>query len=138
MRLSKARRQGELGISMTPMIDIVFLLIIFFMTVSQITYVNDEPMELPELAGTEDQETQTFTINVTNSGKLVISGRESSLSETLLYVGQELASRGGDPSQIRIMIRCDRRMSSDVVNELVRRLSDLGIRQIRVGVQVSR
>ncbi|MEC8306091.1 MAG: biopolymer transporter ExbD, partial [Planctomycetota bacterium] len=34
MRLSKPRKQGQLGISMTPMIDIVFLLIIFFMTVS--------------------------------------------------------------------------------------------------------
>ena len=80
MRLSKPRKQGQLGISMTPMIDIVFLLIIFFMTVSQITYVNDEPLELPKLAGTDDQETSTFTINITPSSNIVISGKETSLS----------------------------------------------------------
>ena len=72
MRLSKPRKQGQLGISMTPMIDIVFLLIIFFMTVSQITYVNDEPLELPQLAGTDDQETSTFTINITSEGLSLI------------------------------------------------------------------
>ena len=134
----KERQEPEkLETNMSAMIDIVFLLIIFFMTVSQITYVNDEPLELPQLAGTDDQETSTFTINITSEGSIVISGRTVSLSETLLFVGQELSARGGDPSQVKIMIRCDHRRSSDLVNELVRKLSELGIRQIRVGVQVS-
>ena len=51
MKLSKHRRRPDVAFNMTPMIDIVFLLIIFFMTVSQITQVNDEPIELPKLEG---------------------------------------------------------------------------------------
>ena len=41
--------------NMTPMIDIVFLLIIFFMTVNQVTEVSKERLSLPQVKGGEDQ-----------------------------------------------------------------------------------
>ncbi|HAN98274.1 MAG TPA: hypothetical protein DCQ98_12960 [Planctomycetaceae bacterium] len=138
MKLSRQRRRPDLAFNMTPMIDIVFLLIIFFMTVSQITQVNDEPVELPKLEGLEEVDPKVFTINVRQDGSLVISGSDVDLPAAVLYVGQELAAAGGDPGKVRVMIRCDRRASSAPVNELVRRLVDLGVRQVRVGVEMPR
>jgi len=137
MRLAKHHRRSDITFNMTPMIDIVFLLIIFFMTVSQITQVNDEPIELPRLEGVEETDPKVYTINIRDDGSLVISGRDVDISAAVLYVGQELAAQGNDPENVRIMIRCDRRASSTPVNELVRRLVDLGIRQVRVGVESS-
>lgn len=135
MRLARHHRRSAIAFNMTPMIDIVFLLLIFFMTVSQITRVNEDPVELPKLAGLEETEPQVYTINIRADGTLVISGRIVQLADAVLFVGQELAAKNGDSSAIRIFVRCDRRASSDMVNELVRRLVDLGIRQIRVGVE---
>ena len=41
-------RQRRIGFNMTPMIDVVFLLIIFFMLVSNFASAENVPMELPK------------------------------------------------------------------------------------------
>ncbi len=122
---------------MTPMIDIVFLLIIFFMTVSQISRVNEEPLELPltKSQGTEEQDQTTVTININDNGELVISGAQRSLPDAILAVTDELAKVGNEPSLIKVLIRCSRSARSESVNELVKQLNDLGIRQVRMGTQ---
>ena len=56
MRLSKRRRSTKAAMNMTPMIDVAFLLMIFFMTVSQVSKLNREQLELPRQQGTEEQE----------------------------------------------------------------------------------
>ncbi|MCA9104178.1 MAG: biopolymer transporter ExbD [Pirellulaceae bacterium] len=137
MRLSRQRKRPDVAFNMTPMIDIVFLLIIFFMTVSQITRVNEEPVELPLQEGVEDVEPETYTVNIRSDGTIVISGRETDISEAVLFIGQEIAAKGGDPAALRVLIRCDRRATTDAPNELVRRLVDLGVRQVRVTVQAT-
>ena len=55
MRLSKRRRDTLAIMDMTPMIDIVFLLLIFFMTVSQVSEINKIQLSLPKLEGSDDQ-----------------------------------------------------------------------------------
>ena len=62
---------------MTPMIDIVFLLIIFFMTVSQITKVVDLNVDLPAVSkGGEDTRQVTITINLDEGGRTYVAGRQ--------------------------------------------------------------
>ncbi len=46
-RVKKAQGTGAVRFNMTPLIDIVFLLIIFFMLVSQFTKLELEQVELP-------------------------------------------------------------------------------------------
>ena len=55
MRLSKKKKSNAIQMDLTPMIDIVFLLIIFFITVTQITKVNNEVLPLPKVLASEEQ-----------------------------------------------------------------------------------
>ncbi len=120
---------------MTPMIDIVFLLIIFFMTVSQITRVNEERLELPKLRGAEDQSPTSLTINVTKEGVIKISGSERTVAETVFIVGTELEKVGGLATRLQVLIRGDRLGQSATVNELCNQMSQLGITNVRFGVE---
>ena len=71
MKLSKHRPHNPIAFNMTPMIDIVFLLIIFFMTVSQITRVADYPLALPRVSqGDSSSITATVTINLNREGEI--------------------------------------------------------------------
>ena len=97
MKLSKSKRNHKLMMNMTPMIDIVFLLIIFFMTVSQITRVNEERLELPKLRGAEDQSPTSLTINVTKEGVIKISGSEV---DVLVKLGMIAKAAGADPVRL--------------------------------------
>ena len=72
MKLSKHRRETLAKINMTPMIDITFLLLIFFMTVTQVSKINKEQLELSQQKGTEEQQEGVVTVNVTKEGQVIV------------------------------------------------------------------
>ena len=77
MRLSKRRRSHVAGMNMTPMIDIVFLLIIFFLVSSHLArQENRLPLNLP-VASTHDPldpERAPLTISVNEEAKWLVGG----------------------------------------------------------------
>lgn len=135
MKLSRSRPHHSLAFNMTPMIDIVFLLIIFFMTVSQITRTVDHPVELPKVVeGASESKTATVTINLDEEGKVIVAGKKLSQQEVSRALQKQLEKMDNDPDRIRIQIRCDRRCISKFVNQLVNRLSSMGFRKVRCAV----
>ena len=135
MRLSKGRRGGKLEINMTPMIDVTFLLLIFFMTVNQVSKMNAEPLELPHLKGSQDQSEALITINVDQFGEIVVSGNRLTLAQLVSLVGAELRNNENDPTRIKVVLRADRRGNCRTVNEVVAMLVRLDIRQVRIAVR---
>lgn len=136
MRLTKHRRNTRPEMDMTPMIDIVFLLIIFFMTVTQVSKLNKEQLELPKLKGTEDQKPSVLTVNVTETGDILVSGRKFSAGEFVSLVNRELRRVGDDPNLLGIVIRADQRGASAGVNSVVATLNNLQIKRVRIAVEV--
>ena len=98
------------------MIDIVFLLIIFFMTVSQVSEVNRERLELAQQQGSQDQNPAMLTINFTAEGEIVVGGAVYDLSELIALVAEELTRLGDDPTRLTVVLRADRRVTSGVVS----------------------
>ena len=97
MRLSRIRQPAKIGMNMTPMIDIVFLLIIFFMTVSQITQTLDEPIDLAQVGPDgKPLETATLTINLDISGQLIVAGNQYTTSELSRAIRMELQRLNND------------------------------------------
>ncbi|QEG20361.1 ExbD/TolR family protein [Mariniblastus fucicola] len=135
MKLSRTRPHHTLAFNMTPMIDIVFLLIIFFMTVSQITRTVDHPVELPRVVeGASESKTATVTINLNEKGSVIVAGKVLSQQEVVTAIQAQLEKMDNDPDRIRIQIRCDRNCLSKFVNQLVNRLSTMGFRKVRCAV----
>jgi len=121
---------------MTPMIDIVFLLIIFFMTVTQVSKMNREQVELPVLKGSEDQKPSVMTINVTDAEKIRVSGRTLTIDELIAMVDRELRRVGDNPQMLRVVIRADQRGRSAGVSSVVRALKRLNVLSVRIAVEV--
>ena len=135
MRLARKGRGTRLEINMTPMIDVTFLLLIFFMTVNQVAKTNSEPVELPKLPGSQDQSESSLIINVDAAGRIVVSGRTLPPAALVSLVAGELAAHGNDPSRIKVVLRADRRGTCRAVNEVVGLLVGLQINQVRIAVQ---
>ena len=136
MRLSKHRRATIAEMDMTPMIDIVLLLIIFFMTVTQVSELNRERLELPRLAGSEDQKQTTMTINIDAAGQVLVSGNSMSVAQLLTLVSAELAKLGDDPQRMTVVLRADQRGDCRTVNQIVSALGKMQISRLRIAVQV--
>ena len=123
------------SLNMTPMIDIVFLLIIFFMTVTQVSEANKERLELPELQGTLEQKPTVLRINILQDGEMRVSGRSITIAGLLDLVDRELARQGGNRARVSVVLRGDQRGNSRVPNAVIRALGKMGIARVRLAVE---
>lgn len=135
MRLHRRHTQSIVRLNMTPMIDIVFLLLIFFMTVSQISRVERAPVELPRQPGARDQEPAILTVNVLADGSLMMGGLPANLSLLITLASEEIVRHQDNPRLVRVVIRADRRAPARAVNEVVKALRRLQIESVRMAVQ---
>jgi|SoiMethySBSTD1v2_1073268.scaffolds.fasta_scaffold1176359_2 biopolymer transport protein ExbD len=136
MKLSKKQnRGGTLQLNMTPMIDCVFLLLIFFMSCTQVSVINKSPLEPPELKGTEDQTEATITINVDQDGDIIITQAVLTLPQAATEVADTIAGKDGNPELVNVVLRVDRRAKSRVTNDLVKALDKLKVTKVRFAVR---
>ena len=135
MRLHKARRSYGCEINIAPLIDIVFLLIIFFMIVSQITRVEVENLELPEAKKGEDPKPvrpSHFVINVQKDGRVAMFGQALSIASLQGLLAEQV--RGRQPDEISVVVRGDRTAPWRAVAGILRACAANRISRVRVAV----
>ncbi|MDX1489865.1 MAG: biopolymer transporter ExbD [Pseudohongiellaceae bacterium] len=99
------RIQDELQINLTPLIDVVFLLLIFFMVTTTFTRESRLAVNLPEADGEPAQEVpQQIEISVGRDGGYAIDGRTLVNSEldTLIRGLEEVAAGNLDVSLVLV------------------------------------
>lgn len=106
MRLDLDDDGDEIAINMTPMIDIVFLLLIFFLTAT--TFAREEvemDMRLPEAhSGVEGKNAHPIIVQVFADGRMTLDGREV----TLEALRQKLMSAAAKNQQASVLVRGDK------------------------------
>jgi biopolymer transport protein ExbD len=118
------------------MIDVVLLLIIFFMLTSQFAQSDRAGMNLPEQSGFASAETRgaELVIDIDRAGATSVLGRPITLDG---IVNEAItASRGGSKaasSGLRVLLRADRDCPASAVQNLCAGLINAGIRTVSLG-----
>ncbi len=107
MNMQPDQHDGELTLNLTPMLDVIFQLLIFFMVAT--TFQKDEReinVELPQATtGSElSTENDEIIIHVRRDGSLVLRGEEVNSEE----LARQLAASAERNPQTPVMIRGDR------------------------------
>lgn len=129
-----------LPVDLTSMVDLVFLLIIFFLTTSTFIEQGKAQLELPKQKGENLQERTPsgIIINISRNGTYIVSGEYLSLDALIAKIAAELADVGGDPSRLDLVLRADRNASLTHMNRLARRLIEMNVRQWKLATVVPR
>jgi len=102
------KKPEELDVNVTPLIDVVFLLLIFFMVSTTFDRQSELNIELPEASGeiSESEKTE-IEIFIGSKGKFTINGNEiiNTQIDTLLRALREAAGNDKDP---RVIISADK------------------------------
>jgi len=131
MKLTHRHRSGIPGLNMTPMIDIVFLLIIFFMTVSQITKNISAEVRLPEVAQADDFDLpEPLEIVIMADGEIRLDGNPSSPDSVAVWINTIAGKAGLAPKQLEIRMRIDRDCDSRIVNRIFSELGTAGVERV--------
>jgi len=103
MKFRQARRELP-ALNLTPLIDIVFLLLIFFMVTTTFSRETRLLVSLPEASGSPESSIESIEVLVDREGGYAINGRRLINSEVESLVrGLELES-GGDVSRVVVLV----------------------------------
>jgi biopolymer transport protein ExbD len=135
MRLHKTKRKYGCEINIAPLIDVVFLLIIFFLTVSHITKVQVEALTLPE--STEGEKSKQLTsgrviINVRKDERIVVAGEICERNSLEQILRTEMGRFGGDG--LSVLLRADREVLWARTSEIMQICRRLGIKEVTIAV----
>lgn len=136
MRLSRKHRNHGIGFDITPMIDVVFQLIIFFMTCSQITAVDQTPVDLPRLPGATDAGQRDLAISVRKNGTLLLQGNPVTIPDIEARVRTAASERGG-ADKVSVALRVDAAALSALPNSVVRALVGQGVLRGQIAVEAA-
>ena len=114
--------------------DVVFLLIIFFLTTSSLIEVTRANVDLPKQKGEDKADRERgFVVNITRNGTIVVQDRTLTFDqlESALRVEQERAD-----GELDVVVRADRESSLAHINRVADHLSGLGVRSWRLATEV--
>ena len=141
MRLGGSKRRShQLIVELTPMIDVVFLLIIFFLTTAQFAQMTRAEVDLPLETG-EQQDTPEeagLVINIDRRGRIIIADQEVPFEGLEAIVRDETAVQSASTDSVKLLIRADRNANSDQLNDVIERLQDIGVDLARLATEVPR
>jgi len=132
------RRRGrhEANVELTPLIDVVFLLLIFFKVSTTFVRETQLKLELPEASGEAQQvDPGTIEIVIDRQGEYSVSGRllVSSDKKTLVRALQEM--RSNDQPSPRVVITADALAAHQAVVRAMDAAGTVGLTQISITTQ---
>lgn len=135
MRSPSAKLRPEMRVNMTPMIDVVFLLIIFFLVSSHLARQETQlPLPLPTAESGEelsDSNQDRVVVNVLGDGAMLLAGRNVTADELTRRLGNEVADQGAN---LEVRIRGDRNVPFQFVQPILLAVSKSGASDVTFAV----
>ncbi len=136
MRIPSQARSERVGFNMTPMIDVVFLLIIFFLLSSHLARQETQlalPLPAAESAHPDAARDQPrVTIHVLADGTLLFANRTISTDELAGRLRERVVEHGSD---LAVRIRGDRGVPYRHVEPILVACTQVGVWNVSYAVQ---
>lgn len=129
----KRRTAGAVDIDMTPMIDVTFQLITFFMfTLNFSEAVQDQRIQLPTsqvAKPVENADLEPLTLQLMDDGRVIYNGEPVALAALGDYLENEKAvmlAASKEPSAATVVVRADGRSKTGDVQQIIRSCQEKG------------
>lgn len=129
MRIRDHRAEDEPEISLVPLIDVILVMIIFFVVTATFDARSIIQLELPQATGEKVDATQSLVVLVNADGRYFVDDREV-LRNDLDSLKATIAEVAGDDRERPVMLRADARTPYQAVVTVYDALGQLGFRRI--------
>ncbi|MEL6107679.1 MAG: biopolymer transporter ExbD [Planctomycetota bacterium] len=135
MRIPDQQDRRFTGANMTPMIDVVFLLIIFFLVSSHLARQETRlPVELPTAKTHQplNADPVSLTVTVDRDQRLLVGGKRLEPS-ALKSLFADVLQKDGDTASLRV--RTDGTVPYRCIEPILRAAAETGLLDIKLAVQ---
>jgi len=131
----RRRRHAVMSeINVTPMVDVMLVLLIIFMVSAPLLTVG-VPIDLPQTqAKSLSQDKEPLTVSVNQKGQVFLQNSEISVDELVPKLKAVTEARSG--SDERIFVRGDRKVDYGTVMKIMGRLSSAGFSRVALVTEV--
>ena len=131
----RGRRRAVMAeINVTPMVDVMLVLLIIFMVSAPLLTVG-VPLDLPQTqAKSLDQDKNPLTLSVNLKGQIFLNDTEIALDDLVAKLKAITEARGGLDE--RIFVRGDKKVDYGTVMKVMGRLSQAGFRRVALVTEV--
>ena len=132
----RRRRRGVMSeINVTPMVDVMLVLLIIFMVSAPLLTVG-VPIDLPpSQAKSLDQDKEPLTLSLNQEGKVFLQNTEIGVEELVPKLKAISEARGGGFDE-RIYVRGDRKVDYGTVMKVMGRISGAGFHRVALVTDV--
>lgn len=128
----------------TPMVDVFFMLTIFFMLITRFSSAEQIPMELPKPEDSQAKVTRMPERIVINCRLVGLAGPGASAvyslgpnrPESLATISDRLASMKRESPNLEVVVRADRRLPYSQVRAVMREIARQGIEMMNIVAHV--
>ena len=132
MKFARRERSTELAVEITPLIDVVFLLLIFFMVSTTFIRETQLRVELPEADGAlQEAESRDVVVTISDGGDFVVDGAVVDGSSTAALQSALRDSVAGDTER-RVVITADAGARHEWVVRIMDAAGQLGLSKISI------
>ncbi len=136
MKIPSQARSYGVQFNLTPMIDIVFLLIIFFLVASYLSgSENQEAIQLAKAGGgsfNDPESARRIVVTVTAAGQFLIGGQTVTIADFAMQIRPTGNQKTDQDLEIRL--RADKRVPYELVEPLLVECAKAGISKIKFNV----
>ena len=133
-RFRRRRYTPIADINVTPLVDVMLVLLIIFMVSAPLLTVG-VPLDLPQTqAKSLDQDKNPLTLSVNLKGQVFLNDSEIGLDELVPKLKAITEARGGLDE--RIFVRGDKKVDYGTVMKVMGRLSQAGFRRVALVTEV--
>ena len=120
------KEETPVEIDMSPMIDMVFLLLIFFIVASAVVKVDPVKIEIPKAvyAKVPDDETGRFKITVNPAGEFFVGPQQDQVDEEGLK--EAVAAELELDNEVKILIRSDMQVKYEYNEKILMACAEVG------------
>lgn len=126
----------EAKFEMAPMIDMVFLLLVFFMMASQMAQLQNKELAIPEAtrAVVPKERPNRWVVNITKDGKIFEGQTEIDLKQLSKHVTEQVKTN----PKTKVYLRADVDTKHKKVKEVMAEMAKAGVSDFIFGVFVKK
>jgi len=138
MNLRPNREQESLDVNITPLIDVVFLLLIFFMVSTTFDKQAQLKVKLPEASPSSQQiETETIVLAIDAKGQYYINDKQL-VNTTIKTLKQALLKTMNDNKEIPLILKADAKTPHQAVVTAMDAAAQIGLTRLSIATMESR
>jgi biopolymer transport protein ExbD len=136
MRRRIARTDDEAEINITPMLDIVFIMLIFFIVTTSFVKEFSVDLNRPSSAPQEEKKlSEVIAIRIESNGQIQVNNRPVDIRAVRANVESELATKGADTS---VVVIANRAADSGLMVQVIDQARLAGAHQVSLAAMAGR